>query len=528
MTLLQDGRVMMVTCSYAIFDPVSGAVTATTAPSVPANSTPEFAPLTTLSNGTVLELNSYCAPPISDATCTTREDLYDPSSATWTAGASLQPITILDTQFVLSNGEVLVSGWSAVSERNVLIFNPTAASWKLIGVLPNNSYMFTPVEMPNGSFAAVVQEDRVIPDRIAEYNSKSGSLVSGPRLPAFVGGPSYTLGDGTVYVSGRYAGILDPGTGALTSGGLGFWDAAGVLLPDGRVLLAGGFTELDQNSPISDITTFQKVPAEYSLSAETIEPVPPLAPFSFSIKATPANGSSAGAVQLGCGPAPASECSVSPASVAIGQTTEASDSGLNPNDVLPLAISGSSADGYSTWTMADVGIAQATLTASSPSVTVEAGSSASLQIGLTENSTYSVHDLACQTLPPGWQCSFGSNELTGPTDSTSLTIKTSSNSGVPGDPTPLLPNAPWPALMDGAAFAALMAALLAVVQRKRMATKWALGFLLGCAVAAAGCSGPAAQPSYTAVQPVLNTTITVTGTFGTLPVATRFQVVVTH
>jgi hypothetical protein len=151
---------------------------------------------TTLGNGRVLV--------VGDTDLTT--ELYDPGSATWLSGGTLNQLRRLHEAVRLRDGRVLVAGgaYTATAE----LYNPATNNWTLTGSMSVDRYDHTMT----------------------------------------------LLGDGRVLVVGGFAGdgsgvqssaeLFDPATGRWTSAGsmrTARRNHTATLLPDGTVLVAGGF-----------------------------------------------------------------------------------------------------------------------------------------------------------------------------------------------------------------------------------------------------------------------------------------------
>ena len=143
-------------------------------------------------------------------------ELYDPSNGSWTATKNMivakrTPVTAT----LLLDGRVLVTGVSSSSEEplssSAELYDPRTGSWTATGSMIEPRYAYTATRLTNGKVLVA-----------------GGTARGGPVL--------------------KSAELYDPSTGSWTATG-SMNDAhadghIGVLLDDGRVLVAGGFNSL--------------------------------------------------------------------------------------------------------------------------------------------------------------------------------------------------------------------------------------------------------------------------------------------
>lgn len=227
-TVLQDGRVLVVggvgLGSAELFDPATGVWSP--AGTLAANRFGHTASL--LPNGKVLVVGGYSA---ADTPGLTAVELYDPATNAWSQTGALQRGRGLHTATVLSDGRVLVTGGNeAGSNRRTGADTSTTAS--TIGGL-----------LSSGKGEIATSE---LYDPAAGTWSQTGSLRS-----ARSGHTATLLPDGKVLVTGGFnpAGELD--SAELYDPVGGTWTEAkpmlgprtlhaAALLPDGRVVVTGG------------------------------------------------------------------------------------------------------------------------------------------------------------------------------------------------------------------------------------------------------------------------------------------------
>lgn len=218
---------------------------------------------TLLSNGKVL------------VTSRTGAELYDPASRTWTLTGSLNQARDSYTATLLANGKVLVAGGAGgavglTDFDSAELYDPASGTWTLTGSMNNARRSHTATLLPDGK-VLVAGGFFDIPNSILQsgnplssaeiYDPTSGTwTTTGQLADARYDHTATLLSDGRVLVAGgrtgpsRYgpslatAELYDPASGTWT--GTGSLNTArrfhtGTLLPDGKVLVAGGVDSHD-------------------------------------------------------------------------------------------------------------------------------------------------------------------------------------------------------------------------------------------------------------------------------------------
>jgi hypothetical protein len=257
-TLLQDGTVLVAggsgivgrdaSATAELYDPVSGTWTATADMFVAGNGHTA----TLLSDGKVLVVGGNYGPQ--------RANLYDPISGTWTAtGGTLVTNRFYATATLLSDGRVLVVGGQLAlrtRDSSAELYDPSSGLWTATGNLGQVGEEHTATLLPDGRVLVVGCGSGGGGKATASaelYDPTSRSWTAVRNMTKFHdAGCSVTLlPDGRVLVAGgagnhgvsASAEVYDPGTGTWTSAGNMDTPRAGqtaTLLPGGQVLVAGG------------------------------------------------------------------------------------------------------------------------------------------------------------------------------------------------------------------------------------------------------------------------------------------------
>jgi large repetitive protein len=164
---------------------------------------------------------------------TATAELYNPASATFTATGSMSTARRDATATLLGNGDVLVAGGIEGGYRQLSsaeLYDPTSGTWSLTGSM---------------SVARSGQTATLLPD--------GDVLVAGGGC----NGQAYGCNSGSFEVSLKSAELYDPTTGTWSTtksmkDGRQYFTAT--LLPDGKVLVAGGFNSCDDDF-CSDLNT---------------------------------------------------------------------------------------------------------------------------------------------------------------------------------------------------------------------------------------------------------------------------------
>lgn len=274
-TLLPNGKVLVAggynevqTLAQAeLYDPATGTWTNTGH----LNDTRGHHTATLLPNGKLLVAGGYIYTNGQSQYLSSAE-LYDPASGTWTLTGSLTITRSSHTATLLPNGNVLVAGGR--NDDRVLsiaeLYDPLSGSWATTGSLSQRRYVHTATLLSTGKvLVAGGANPENSPLKSAElYDPTTGTWTETAALASARWSHTATLlANGQVLVAGGHAlDVFDgspPGIASyalkrteLYDPTLGTWTAAGrlttgreqhtaTLLPDGQVLVTGGYSSRD-------------------------------------------------------------------------------------------------------------------------------------------------------------------------------------------------------------------------------------------------------------------------------------------
>src|SRR5579883_629687 len=265
-TLLPDGQVLVaggVGCSSALacasaelYDPATGRWAATGS-----MSTGRWAHTATLlRSGQVLVAGGYFCPPL--RFCASAE-LYNPITGRWHLTGAMPTPRWAHTATLLRSGQVLVAGGEgcipSYSCASAELYNPVTGRWYPTGSMSTGREEHTATLLPDGR-VLVAGGYGCAPTYVCAsaelYDPRHGAWrIIGPMTTGRAGHTATLLPDGQVLVAGGY-GCERGRCGHLTSAEVydpvgGTWRLAddmtspreyqtATLLPDGRVLVAGG------------------------------------------------------------------------------------------------------------------------------------------------------------------------------------------------------------------------------------------------------------------------------------------------
>jgi N-acetylneuraminic acid mutarotase len=252
-TLLPNGKVLLaggfngVASRYEataeLYDPATGSWS-TTGSMTTARSK---ATATLLPNGKVLVAGGYSA----STTINTSAELYDPATGTWSTTGSMTDPRAEATATLLPNGKVLMAGGSLRTSAE--LYDPATGTWSTTGSLATGRDQAVAALLPNGKVLVAGGFDGMSNSAVKSaelYDPASGSWSTTGSLAIGRNHATATLltSGKVLVVGGRGAGktaeFYDPATGSWSATGNFFsgerYDATATLLPNGKVLVAGG------------------------------------------------------------------------------------------------------------------------------------------------------------------------------------------------------------------------------------------------------------------------------------------------
>lgn len=308
-TRLQDGRVLVVGgydsttggqyASAELYDPATGKFTMTGS----LHTARQFHSATLLPDGRVLIAGGYVIKPVAEApvaqamayhpvavsgnqpaTMTLEQgllssaEIYNPKTGTFTLTGSMRSARDYQTATLLKNGLVLIAGGeTATSSTSAELYDPNTGKFSSTGSTRSPRWLAVATLLADGR--VLLTGGRDSSDRIIStaevYNPKTGKFTLTGSMSA--GRQEHTatlLPDGRVLVAGGYSGpsmtanatssaeYFNPNTGKFSSAGYmndGRMDQTADLLPDGRVLIAGGdYIGPDGSTPITSAEYYQQ------------------------------------------------------------------------------------------------------------------------------------------------------------------------------------------------------------------------------------------------------------------------------
>ncbi len=255
-TRLADGRVLVAggtngaaLASAQIFDPVLGTWTATGS----MVSVRQLHKAVRLANGKVLVAGGYDAGGVSQTS-----ELYDPATGTWTASGNLGTPRVDYTMTLLTDGRVLIAGGRNSSFRvaTAEIYNPATNTWTVTGSIAVTRWSHTAALLPDGRVLIAggdVSNTATVQTASAEiYNPVTGTWTTTSSMTAArYEHAMERLPDGRVMVAGGFNGNSTLASAEIYNPTTATWAMTGSMnagrgytsmtpLSDGQVLISGG------------------------------------------------------------------------------------------------------------------------------------------------------------------------------------------------------------------------------------------------------------------------------------------------
>lgn len=215
---------------------------------------------TLLLGGKVLVAGGFsCAPPPQSCLQLRSAELYDPATGTWSNTGNLNIARDAHTATLLPNGNVLIAGGFLAGSalNNAELYDPATGTWSSAGNLNTGRYRHTATLLPNGKVLVAGGLGANADLNSAElYDPATGTWsMTGNLNTAREFHTATLLSNGKVLVAGGFvnfdngqvtnsAELYDPVTEIWSNTGnlnTGRAYHTGTLLPNGKVLVAGGF-----------------------------------------------------------------------------------------------------------------------------------------------------------------------------------------------------------------------------------------------------------------------------------------------
>lgn len=276
-TLLTDGRVLLVggihaaaglarTPTAEIFDPRSGVFVATGSMSYPRRNHTA----TRLADGRVLVTGGRSSTTADAATA----ELFDPTFSSWTVTAAMSAPRFRHTATLLADGRVLVAGGVPGPRASAELYDPAAGVWTPTGSMGEARADHTATLLRDGRVLVAGGVDAVSRSRGSSevYDPATGQwMPTEPMQQARDVHTATRLKDGDVVVAGGQYGsdedLVSLASAERYETETGRWVAVADmtadrgaghtanLMPDGRVLVAGGLHELFSAFEFRELTS---------------------------------------------------------------------------------------------------------------------------------------------------------------------------------------------------------------------------------------------------------------------------------
>jgi hypothetical protein len=250
-TLLLDGKVLVVggsdgtdeQASAELYDPRTGSWSATGSMITGR----EQHTATLLPDGEVLVAGGIdqAGSPVASA------ELYDPVSGAWTATMSMGTPRYGHAATILQDGKVLVMGGAdhggggCCSLTSAELYTWGSRSWTTTGSMSTEHGNDGATLLQDGRVLLVGAVEELYDPRTGSWSTVGGKVASCCEATLLADGKVLVLGIDTPSLDVTAASLYDPGAGSWTPAGrLGTQRLAytATLLPDGRVLVAGGWS----------------------------------------------------------------------------------------------------------------------------------------------------------------------------------------------------------------------------------------------------------------------------------------------
>jgi large repetitive protein len=257
-TLLLNGKVLVVggnsgsVTTAELYDPATG--TWSSAGSL--GSARYSFTATLLSNGKVLIAGGYYQPPNGPSVIFDSAELYDPATGTWSNTGSMITARYVHTATLLPNGKVLVAGGTETLFGSAELYDPATGTWSSTGTMSVGRDRCSATLLPSGKVLVAggpyISSAELYDPATGNWSSAGSMAIARylhtatllPNGKVLVAGGRWPFGAVTAL---REAELYDPAVGSWSATGsmsIGRFNNTSTLLPNGKVLVAGGLGTL--------------------------------------------------------------------------------------------------------------------------------------------------------------------------------------------------------------------------------------------------------------------------------------------
>jgi Galactose oxidase, central domain/Kelch motif len=244
---------------------------------------------TLLTNGQVLAAGGFFYEPGNQFGNLASAELYNPATGAWTRTGSMANARSGHTATALPNGQVLVAGGNgdAGTLTNCELYNPSTGTWSATGGMNVPRAFHIATLLPNGLVLAA-GGDTNNPSTSELYNpaTRTWTITTNPMITNCLLSTATLLPDGEVLVAGGYrpagsgaissAELFDPATQTWTATStllnVARAEQTATLLPDGTVLVAGGYSNFEYVGALSSAETYDPATGIWTLTNQMSSP----------------------------------------------------------------------------------------------------------------------------------------------------------------------------------------------------------------------------------------------------------------